>query len=84
MRVDPIRVRLDDVQVVVLPYFHAGSVLGSLAGARRLAPAQTQTAGFDGVRETVGPEVAIARATGVRAAASAELAIGLALASLTA
>lgn len=82
LRADPVGVRQDDVQAVVLPYADAGSVLGSLAAVPRLALVQTQTTGFDGVREAVGPDVAIATASGVHAAATAELAIGLALASL--
>jgi len=79
---EPDGVDLDQVQAVVLPYIDAGSVLGNLARVPGLALVQTQTTGYDGVREAVSPDVAIATASGVHAAATAELAVGLMLASL--
>lgn len=82
LRGEPVGVVLADVQAVVLPYADAGSVLAKLARAPNLALVQTQTTGFDGVREAVDPGVAIATASGVHAAGTAELAVGLMLASL--
>ncbi|WP_104106353.1 2-hydroxyacid dehydrogenase [Nocardioides sp. 616] len=82
LRTVPVGVSLDDVQVVVLPYLDAGSRLGSLASLPALELVQTQTTGYDGVVEAVAPHVAVATASGVHAAATAELALGLTLASL--
>jgi phosphoglycerate dehydrogenase-like enzyme len=82
MRGEPEGVDLDRVHAVVLPYIDAGSVLGSLTRVPSLALVQTQSTGYDGVREAVSPSVAIATASGVHAAATAELAVGLMLASL--
>jgi phosphoglycerate dehydrogenase-like enzyme len=82
LRGEPDGVDLDRVHAVVLPYINAGSVLGNLARVPELALVQTQTTGYDGVREAVSSDVAIATASGVHAAATAELALGLMLASL--
>lgn len=82
LRSEPVGVRLEAVQVVVLPCVDAGPVLGRLSCVTGLALVQTQTTGYDGVREAVAHHVAIATASGVHAAATAELAIGLVLASL--
>ncbi|EMY34395.1 phosphoglycerate dehydrogenase-like oxidoreductase [Arthrobacter crystallopoietes BAB-32] len=71
-----------DVDGVVLPYLNAGAVLGALSRAGNLKFVQAQTTGVDGIREAVGDGVAIASAAGVHAASTAELAVGLVLASL--
>ena len=67
---------------VILPYIDAGAVLGSLAKVPDLKFVQTQSTGYDGVREAAGPGAAVANASGVHAAATAELAVGLILAKL--
>jgi phosphoglycerate dehydrogenase-like enzyme len=71
--------RLD---AVVLPYTGRAHRGGALDAAVNLKLVQTQSTGYDGVADLVAPDVAIATAAGVHAAATAELAIGLALASL--
>ena len=81
-RREPEGIALSDVDAVVLPYMNAGEVFGELRKAENLKLVQTQSTGVDGVREAVGEGVAVASAAGVHAAATAELAIGLILASL--
>ncbi|RKO19969.1 hydroxyacid dehydrogenase [Pseudarthrobacter phenanthrenivorans] len=81
-RREPEGIALADVDAVVLPYMNAGEVLSELRKAESLKLVQTQSTGVDGVREAVGEAVAVASAAGVHAAATAELAIGLILASL--
>ncbi|MDN4611229.1 2-hydroxyacid dehydrogenase [Arthrobacter burdickii] len=71
-----------DLDAAVLPYTGRAHLDGALDAARNLRLVQTQSTGYDGVPDLVGPEVAIATAAGVHAAATAELAVGLALASL--
>jgi phosphoglycerate dehydrogenase-like enzyme len=79
---DPVGVDLAAVDAVVLPYENASEVLGELARVPQLKLDHTQSTGYDGVREAVGERVGVASASGVHAAATAELAIGLVLASL--
>ncbi|MFD1211243.1 2-hydroxyacid dehydrogenase [Arthrobacter sp. GCM10027362] len=81
LRGDPEGVRAQDIDAVVLPYVAGNDwrVLGTLP---QLKLVQTQTTGYEGIAELVGPQVAIASAAGVHAASTAELAVGLALASL--
>jgi phosphoglycerate dehydrogenase-like enzyme len=81
-RGDPVDVDVADIDAVVLPYLNAQDILGALARATNLKLVQAQTTGVDGVAEAVGDDVAIASAAGVHAASTAELAVGLALASL--
>ncbi|MFC3299577.1 hydroxyacid dehydrogenase [Arthrobacter agilis] len=71
--------RLD---AAVLPYTGRAHLDGALDAATNLRLVHTQSTGFDGIADLVGPDVAIATASGVHAAATAELAVGLALASL--
>ncbi|MDQ0825998.1 phosphoglycerate dehydrogenase-like enzyme [Arthrobacter sp. B2I5] len=73
---------LGGIDGVILPYIDAGAVLGSLAKVPDLKFAQTQSTGYDGVCEAAGPGAAVANASGVHAAATAELAVGLILAKL--
>ncbi|MEV7646393.1 2-hydroxyacid dehydrogenase [Arthrobacter sp. NPDC089319] len=73
---------LDQIDAVVLPYPDTAGALPQLAKLRNLKLVQTQTTGVDGVAAAVGPDVAIASAAGVHAASTAELAVGLMLASL--
>jgi phosphoglycerate dehydrogenase-like enzyme len=70
------------IDAVILPYINAGAVLGNLDKVRDLKFVQTQSTGYDGVREAAGQSAAVANASGVHAAATAELAIGLILAKL--
>lgn len=80
---EPEGVDLGDIGAVVLPYSMASKkVLGNVRRAPNLRLVQTQSTGYDGVREAVGDEIAIASAHGVHAAATAELAVGLLLAAL--
>lgn len=71
----------DRIDTVVLPYARGydGDAVRALP---HLATVLTQTTGYDGVAETVGDGPAIVTAAGVHAAATAELAVGLILASL--
>lgn len=82
LKSDPEGIDLADIDGVVLPYIDASAVLGSLSKAPNLKFVQTQSTGFDGVREAAGPSAAVASAAGVHAAATAELAIGLIIAKL--
>jgi phosphoglycerate dehydrogenase-like enzyme len=72
----------DGIDGVILPYIDASAVLGSLAHVPNLKFVQTQSTGYDGVCEAAGPGAAVANASGVHAAATAELAVGLILAKL--
>lgn len=73
---------LGGIDGVILPYLDAGAVMGSLSKVPDLKFVQTQSTGYDGVREAAGPGAAVANASGVHAAATAELAVGLILAKL--
>ena len=73
---------LGSIDGVILPYINAGAVLGSLGTVPNLTFVQTQSTGYDGVCEAAGPGAAVANASGVHAAATAELAVGLILAKL--
>lgn len=73
---------LGAIDGVILPYLNAGAVLGSLGKVADLKFVQTQSTGYDGVCEAAGPGAAVANASGVHAAATAELAVGLILAKL--
>ncbi|GAB3050048.1 2-hydroxyacid dehydrogenase [Sediminivirga luteola] len=70
------------IDAVILPYLDSGRTLARAGELTRLKLAHTQTTGYDGVPAAVGEGVAIATARGVHAAATAELALGLTLASL--
>lgn len=73
---------LGSIDGVILPYLNASAVLSSLADVPDLKFVQTQSTGYDGVPEAAGPAAAVATASGVHAAATAELAVGLILAKL--
>lgn len=79
---DPDGGTLAEIDGVILPYINAGALLGSLGKAPNLKYVQTQSTGYDGVIEAAGPAAGVASASGVHAAATAELAIGLILAKL--
>lgn len=82
LRSEPEGGTLDEIDAVVLPYIDAGAVLPALGKVPGLKFVQTQSTGFDGVREAAGPAAAVSSAAGVHAAATAELALGLILAKL--
>lgn len=76
---DDIRTRVGGV---VLPYMHGGTTLKHLGELPHLKYVQGQSTGYDGVIEAAGAGVTVCNASGVHAASTAELAIGLILASL--
>lgn len=82
LKADPDGGTLNEIDGVILPYIDASAVLGSLAKVKDLKFVQTQSTGYDGVIEAAGPAAAVANASGVHAAATAELAVGLILAKL--
>lgn len=78
---DP-QVPLDDIEIAVMPYMATADTLRSIRKAENLKVVQTQTTGFDGLVELIGDRADINTAAGVHAASTAEMAIGLAIASL--
>lgn len=78
----PVGVDLQDIDVAVLPYMSRGDLSDQLQAAPALKLVQTQSTGYEGVPEMAGDGVAVCSAAGVHAAATAEMAIGLAIASL--
>jgi len=70
------------VRVVVLPYMAPPQALASLADLPSLALVQTLTTGYDGLPERVPADVVLASAAGIHDASTAELAVGLVLATL--
>lgn len=82
MRSSPQGAELDEIDAVILPYLNAGEVLGELRRVPHLKFVQSQSTGYDGIREAAGPQAAVSNAAGVHAAATAELAVGLMLARL--
>jgi phosphoglycerate dehydrogenase-like enzyme len=73
---------LDGVRLLVVPYTASADDLVVLARMPRLEVVQTLTAGVDHVLPALRPGVALCNAAGVHDASTAELAIGLTLASL--
>jgi len=71
-----------DIELVVLDYRNARMTLDRLDELPALAVVQTQTAGVDGIAELMPDGVLLANARGVHDDATAELALGLVLASL--
>lgn len=78
----PVGTELEDVDAAVLPYMSRGDLSDQLQSAPRLKLVQTQSTGYEGVPEMAGDGVAVCSAAGVHAAATAEMAVGLAIASL--
>jgi phosphoglycerate dehydrogenase-like enzyme len=72
----------DDIELVVLDYRNARKTLARLDDLPALAVVQTQTAGVDGIAELMPEGVLLANARGVHDDATAELALGLTLATL--
>jgi phosphoglycerate dehydrogenase-like enzyme len=71
-----------DPVLVVLPYIGASTVLGRLAELPSLRVAQTLTAGYETVLPHIPEGVTLATAAGVHDTSTAELAVGLAVATL--
>lgn len=72
----------DRIEVVVAPYLGAAKALDAVAKLPACSLVQLQSAGFDGVFDVVPERIAVANAAGVYDAPTAELALGLTLASL--
>ena len=73
---------LDDVEVYVPPYMGGPEGLALMARMPRLRMAQLLTAGFENALAHLPPTVTLCNAGGVHDASTAELAVGLTLASL--
>jgi phosphoglycerate dehydrogenase-like enzyme len=71
-----------DIELVVLDYRNARQTLDQLPSLPSLAVVQTQTAGVDGIVEHLPEGVLLCNARGVHDDATAELALGLTIASL--
>jgi phosphoglycerate dehydrogenase-like enzyme len=72
---------IGEVELFVLPYLTGPEQLDRVAEMTSLRVVQTLTAGVDNVLHVVPPGVTLCNAAGVHDASTAELAIGLALAS---
>lgn len=70
-----------EIDAVVLPYASAADYRRALEQVPGLVLLQSQTTGYDGLPELVGPQTAVASAAGVHAAATAEMALTLILAA---
>jgi phosphoglycerate dehydrogenase-like enzyme len=74
--------RADEVELLVPDYARSGTAMSLLDTLPRLRVVQLQTAGYDGLLELTPSHVQLANARGVHDDATAELAIGLTIASL--
>jgi phosphoglycerate dehydrogenase-like enzyme len=74
--------RADEIAVVVPPYIGSRKPLARLSTLPSLRAVQLLTAGYDDVLPLVPPGVVLANAGGVHDASTAELAVGLMLATL--
>lgn len=72
------------IDAVILPYPDHGPTIAKLGELPNLKFVQMQTTGYDAMIGAVGPDVQVATASGVHAAATAELAVALTLARLRA
>lgn len=70
----------DAIDLVVVPYMSSPSVLGRLEGVR-VQLTQSQSIGYDGVLDHVPAHVRFANGAGIHEASTAELAVGLMIAS---
>ncbi|MFC7491698.1 MULTISPECIES: 2-hydroxyacid dehydrogenase [unclassified Knoellia] len=70
------------IEVVIAPYLGAAGALGHVVDLPDCRLVQLQSAGYDGVLEVVPESIAVANAAGVYDAPTAELALGLTIASL--
>lgn len=78
---EPEGLQLAEIEAVILPYM-GPKPLEALSRVPNLKLVQSQSTGYDGIPQAVGPEVAIASAAGVHADSTAELAVALTLSSL--
>lgn len=69
------------IDLAVVPYMSPPSVLGRLEGVQ-VQLAQSQSIGYDGVLDLLPPHVRFANGAGIHEASTAELAVGLMIASL--
>jgi phosphoglycerate dehydrogenase-like enzyme len=74
--------RVGEIGLVVRPYLHPVDLGAALDGARSLQVIQIQSAGYEDVLPHVPAGVTLCNAAGVHDASTAELAVGLAIASL--
>lgn len=74
--------RAAEIELLVPDYGRGRRALASLDQLPRLRLVQLQTAGYDGMLDLVPPRVVLANARGVHDDATAELALGLTIASL--
>ncbi len=81
-RGDGVPPRADEVELLVPDYARSSTAMGLLATLPRLRVVQLQTAGYDGLLELTPSHVQLANARGVHDDATAELALGLTIASL--
>ena len=70
------------IEVVVAPYLGAAKALDVVAALPACRLVQLQSAGYDGVLEVVPETIGVANAAGVYDAVTAELTLGLTIASL--
>ncbi|MDQ1597126.1 MAG: hypothetical protein QOI70_550 [Microbacteriaceae bacterium] len=68
------------IDLLVLPYSTSAAMLRDLAGVQ-VGAVQSQSLGYDGVSEVLPPGIAYCNAVGVHEGPTAELAVGLILAS---
>lgn len=78
----PEGVGIEEIDAVVLPYGFKDDYTEQLHSVPGLKLVQTQSTGYDAIPAMAGEGVAVASAAGVHAAATAEMAVGLAIASL--
>jgi phosphoglycerate dehydrogenase-like enzyme len=74
--------RVDEIEFLVPDYIHARAIARQLGQFPRLRAVQLQTAGYDGILDLVPPGLEVLSARGVHDDATAELALGLTIASL--
>lgn len=68
------------IDLVVVPYMSPPELLGQLEGVRTQL-VQSQSIGYDGVRDVLPPHVRFSNGAGIHEASTAELAVGLMIAS---
>lgn len=78
----PSGVDLSQIDIAVFPYMADFSQLRGISQAPNITQVQTQTTGYDGIIDLVGDHATVSTAGHVHAAATAEMAVGLSIASL--
>ncbi|MCW4466101.1 2-hydroxyacid dehydrogenase [Glutamicibacter sp. MNS18] len=78
----PADVDLAQIEIAIFPYMANFAQLEGINQAPNITQVQTQTTGYDGLIDLVGDRATITTAGTVHAAATAEMAVGLAIASL--